>query len=404
MKTKRIITNIILLTIFPIFFSWAQPVTNKNSENITGPYFDEPFPSTTVTRFAPTIFTEEFHAPPIFSPDGTEVYWAFMGSDYQHILYMKLENGVWSEPAVAPFCIGDYTDSPFITSDGTKLFFLTMNQPAYEESICMVEKQNGEWGTPQILSDEVNYIDPHWQASVADNQNLYFGGRLGNSAGDVYFSEYVNGSYTTAQKLGPAINKLNAYESSPFIAPDESYLIFDRVADGTYDADLFISFKQNDGSWSEAVYMSELNTGGHELYANVSPDGRFMMFLSGRTGILLPYWVDAQVIHNYTTDVDEKKNVASPESFQLYQNFPNPFNPVTTIRYYLPKALRVKLTIFNVHGQEIKTLVNGNQIPGNKSVVWDGTDNSEEKVSSGVYTSRINAGDITLSKKMLFIK
>jgi len=270
---------------------------------LTGVYFNKNLPSTTVSRFAADIFTEEFHAPPIFSPDGDEVYWSLMGTGHNHILYMKIENGVWSEPAVAPFCIGDYSDSPFITSDGEKLFFLTMNQPTYKESICMVEKQNGEWGSPQVLGNEVNGIDPHWQASVADNQNLYFGGRsVPSDAGDIYFSEYVNDNYTTAVKLGSVINTDNGLEGSPFIAPDESYLIFDRVAEGTLYSDLFISFKQDNGSWGEAVGMSRLNTGGHELYANVSPDGRFIMFLSSRTGLLFPYWVDASIIDDYRPD------------------------------------------------------------------------------------------------------
>ncbi len=134
------------------------------------PYLGQTLPGMQPVRFAPSIFTEEFHAPPIFSPDGTEVFWSLMDAQYPHILHMKLENGEWSNPAVASFCIGDYSDSPFITSDGTKLFFLSMSQPAYDEGIYMVEKQNGQWTTPQILGNEVNQFNPHWQTSVADNR------------------------------------------------------------------------------------------------------------------------------------------------------------------------------------------------------------------------------------------
>ena len=267
---------------------------------LTGAYFNQPFPSTTTTRFAPDIFTEELHAPPIFSPEGDEVYWNPMDGDQDHILYMRIENGVWTEPAAASFCIGDFTDSPFITSDGEKLFFLTMDRSSYGECICVVEKQNGEWGAPQILGNEVNQWDPHWQASAADNQNLYFGGRTGsNDFSDIFFSEYVNGDYTTAVRLGSEINTDNNHEGSPFIAPDESYMIFDRIAGGYVYSDLFISFRRDDGGWSEAVNISEVNTPSHELYANVSPDGRFIMFLSSRSGLLLPYWVEASIIESY---------------------------------------------------------------------------------------------------------
>jgi len=76
-------------------------------------------------------------------------------------------------------------------------------------------------------------------------------------------------------------------------------LIFDR-AENRADANLFISIKQPDGSWGLAVPINELNSiGGNDLYANVSPDGRFIMFLSSRTNTLLPYWVNASIIDHY---------------------------------------------------------------------------------------------------------
>jgi hypothetical protein len=300
MKIKPMGISLFMAAVFLLCIFCKKSITEPNTIELTGAFFNETFPTTTVDRFAPDIFTEELHSPPVFSPDGNEVYWNLMSTDQTHILHMKIENGVWSEPAVASFCIGDYSDSPFITSDEGKLFFLTMDRPAYEERICVAEKQNGKWGNLRILGDEVNGFHPHWQTSAADNQNLYFGGRsAANDLGDIYFSEYVNGNYTTAVKLGSGINTATGHEGSPFIAPDESYLIFDRVIGGTTQSDLFISFKQVDGTWSEAVRMSLLNTGGHEAYAYVSSDGRFIMFLSSRSGWLFPYWVDASIIDHY---------------------------------------------------------------------------------------------------------
>ncbi|MCX6152108.1 MAG: T9SS type A sorting domain-containing protein [Ignavibacteriales bacterium] len=72
-------------------------------------------------------------------------------------------------------------------------------------------------------------------------------------------------------------------------------------------------------------------------------------------------------------------------SFKLYQNFPNPFNPTTTIKYALPKSSYVELKIYDLIGREIKTLVSGNDTEGYKEVVWDGRNNSGEQVSSGIY-------------------
>ena len=267
----------------------TEPQSNDTS--FEGAYFDKSFPTTTVTQFAPDIFLENLHAPPIFSPNGDEVYWSLM--DGTNMLYMKLENGSWSNPAAIPFGFNEGSDSPFISPDGSKLFFLSPHDGVYGEVIYVVEKNNGDWGNPRPLGNQINQFAPHWGASVADNQNLYFGG----GSGEIYYSEFVNGNYSTAQRLGSTINTGSGYIATPFIAPDESYLIF-----GSADpwSDLFICFKNNDGTWGEAINMDILNTDAHhELYANVSPDGRFIMFLSGRTGILLPYWVDASIIEDY---------------------------------------------------------------------------------------------------------
>ena len=80
-----------------------------------------------------------------------------------------------------------------------------------------------------------------------------------------------------------------------------------------------------------------------------------------------------------------------PETFALAQNFPNPFNPSTTIRYALPENTFVNLQIFNVLGQPVRTLVNREQSPGNQSVEWDGKNDRGQKVSSGIYFYRIAA-------------
>jgi len=96
-----------------------------------------------------------------------------------------------------------------------------------------------------------------------------------------------------------------------------------------------------------------------------------------------------------------------PHEFKLQQNFPNPFNPVTTISYYLPNSVEVVLTIYNVSGQKIKILVNETQSPGRKTAVWDGIDESGNTVGSGVYFYNIQTGDgnqVSLSKKMLYLK
>jgi len=103
---------------------------------------------------------------------------------------------------------------------------------------------------------------------------------------------------------------------------------------------------------------------------------------------------------------DRTANTASnlPNVFSLSQNYPNPFNPTTLIKYDLPRDCRVRLDVYNVVGQRVTTLVDGNQIAGYKSVSWDGRDENGCQVSSGVYLYRIQAGGFTQVRKMVLLR
>ncbi len=93
-----------------------------------------------------------------------------------------------------------------------------------------------------------------------------------------------------------------------------------------------------------------------------------------------------------------------PETVTLKQNYPNPFNPETTIRYELPADGKVTLKIYNILGQEIRTLVNGEQLAGPNEVVWNGTNDRGSRVSSGLYFYRLQAGKKAETKKLLLVK
>jgi len=95
---------------------------------------------------------------------------------------------------------------------------------------------------------------------------------------------------------------------------------------------------------------------------------------------------------------------ALPTEFALRQNYPNPFNPTTEIVYELPKSAEVELTIYNSLGQKVAEIVNEKQEAGKYQATWDGLDLFGNRVSSGVYFYRINAGEFQATKKMMFIK
>tara|TARA_Y100000385_G_scaffold213396_1_gene221796 strand:- start:1539 stop:3062 length:1524 start_codon:yes stop_codon:yes gene_type:complete len=92
------------------------------------------------------------------------------------------------------------------------------------------------------------------------------------------------------------------------------------------------------------------------------------------------------------------------DDFILHQNYPNPFNPITSLRYGLPETGLVNITIYDMHGRIIKTLVNGIQTAGFKSVQWNATNDRNEPVSAGLYLYTIQAGEFRQTRKMVLLK
>ena len=93
-----------------------------------------------------------------------------------------------------------------------------------------------------------------------------------------------------------------------------------------------------------------------------------------------------------------------PTAFNLYNNYPNPFNPTTQIRYNLSEDAMVSITIYDIMGRSIRSLVNSKQTAGYRSIRWDGKNNLGEPVSAGMYIYTIQAGEFRQTKKMVLLK
>jgi hypothetical protein len=93
-----------------------------------------------------------------------------------------------------------------------------------------------------------------------------------------------------------------------------------------------------------------------------------------------------------------------PLVFSLGQNYPNPFNPITQIRYDLPEDVMVNITIYDIMGRTIRTLVKSKQTAGYRSIQWNATNNKGKSVSAGMYFYTIHAGDFRQTKKMVLLK
>ena len=291
-----------LLAIISFVALFASTLYTQSTSQLTGPYLGQKPPGDTAVLFAVNYLGGDLHSGPVFSSDGREVFWSPLEGSTGHILTARMTDTGWSHPREIKFPTGPPNSSePCLSPDGTRLFFLSQESAAtdYRENIWVATRENDGWGAPRPVSPLIYALDTHWQISVAGNGNLYFLGRS-KGGGDIYVSTFVDGTYQEPVALGCAINSEHG-EGSPFIAPDESYLIFSRVdRSSSRKSELFISFHTTNGTWTEAKSMDKLNRDGvHELCPTVSRDGKYLFFLRNTPDGLSPHWVSASIINEY---------------------------------------------------------------------------------------------------------
>jgi hypothetical protein len=109
-------------------------------------------------------------------------------------------------------------------------------------------------------------------------------------------------------------------------------------------------------------------------------------------------------VHYFDVQHLSLANTTIPNQFELYQNYPNPFNPVTTLQYALPGDALVNITIYDIMGRQVKTLINRSQTAGYKSIQWDATNDNNQPVSAGLYLYTIQAGEFRQVRKTVLLK
>jgi ankyrin repeat protein len=268
---------------------------------LTGPYLGQAPPAAGQVPFARGIVINN-HGVVVMSSDGLEMYWSSPPSPGaqgvgNRIIVTTLRDGRWTAPAAAPFsCDLPYSDGqPFVSPDNKKLFFQSTRpttpsgQPG--NNIWFVERTPTGWSAPRLLDSEINDMVPQWQFSVSRTGTFCF---AGNATTDIYFSRYENGKYSKPVSAGPAINTPDV-EACPFLAPDESYLIFSRVSGPARG--YFISYRLKDGSWSQPAALKQLRA---QPTSFVSPDGKYIFF-----GYESGFWAPAAFIEELRPKEDK---------------------------------------------------------------------------------------------------
>jgi hypothetical protein len=263
----------------------AQNANNKTegTPSLNSRYLGQNPPGAKAEIFAPEVLMHEPHESPIISQD--EI-WMIIGTMEQGIEFYKMINGNLSLTTnPLGFDIPLICNGIALSSSEDRVYFLIWENG--DEDFYYIERHENSWTPPKSLGEEINSFETHWQFSVASNENLYF------SSDSILVSVFDGDSHLkpVPLKLEGSSNILGA---TPFIAPDESYIMF------SMDEDLHISYKLHNSKWTTPQNLgADINSDSLDLCPRISPNGKYLFFISRRSGQdFVTYWADAGFVED----------------------------------------------------------------------------------------------------------
>jgi len=267
---------------------------NGEPTKLNQPYFGEDPPGLTPKLFAPGLISTfgHFEFACTFSPDGKEFYFTRRNDDRGNnvIMVCKWEENGWTAPDTAAFARpGDH--EPHISPDGKRLYFGTTrvkpgaDRPAY--GIWVLKREGSVWSTPEYSTDGM-------YASATLDGSLYLTDVEGLTEGGIIKLVQTNGEFEKPVRLGSGVNH-PGNGIHPFIDPKEAFLLFDCQRKDGYggEGDLYVSFRNDQGDWSNAVNLgADVNGPGVEFCASVSPDGKYIFYTKNRD----IYWISSSIL------------------------------------------------------------------------------------------------------------
>ena len=285
--------------------SYGPNMSAQEFPRLQGPYLGQKPPGMTPETFAPGIVsTGEEEGSSGFARGGTVFLFQRFLSGRCHTYITRLKDGVWSAPELIPFweTMAENGDFVFSSDDKTLLYQVrTDAQPEPLSHIWRAKVTDSGWGEQEALPSPVNTRYFESFASDTSSGTLYFfSHRPGGKGGfDLYSSAFKARAY--ADPVNMAALNTEYDEWDPFVAPDESYIIFCSMKPGGLGQDdLHITFKTEDGGWSEPVNIGpEVNSSGSENRPCVTRDGKYFFFTSTRNGSRDVFWVKAEYLERF---------------------------------------------------------------------------------------------------------
>jgi len=294
MRSKIIKISFLVFAIFLNACDYKKSSSKKNDSSTEERlYLDQKPPDLVPEPFAPGLVTTDgWEYCGGFTPDLKEFYFLREVEDKDEDKKMELvvienSNNQWQKSVVSP-----RVGTPFISPDG-KTMYLSRK---YRE-----RTNNGDWSEIKDLEAPFDSL-PTMRLTVSSKGTYFFDEFKRDFTGDIRYSRIVEGKYEEPKLLNRKINSGKSFH--PFIAPDESYLIFDSKREGGYgDSDIYISFRRQNGLWADPINLGdEINTEAWEAGASVTPDGKYLFFNrnmgSENYENVDIFWVSMQVVEN----------------------------------------------------------------------------------------------------------
>jgi len=272
----------------------TQNEQKSDFTRLDGEYLGQDLPGDSAVLFAPGIVSTGLADRDVaIYPDGTEIYFCknILGFKYATIFYSKLENDKWSKPKVLEFA----TDpryifiEPHISPDGKKIYFASNKQLEGEESgdmeIWVAEREGDKWGEPYNIGFPINTETDQYFPSVTNDGTMYFTSEDETNEEFIFRSKLIDGKYQEPEKLPDHIN-MRRGRFNAFISPNEDFLIIPAfgMPESFGGADYYIVFRNENDIWSQAMNMGKpvSSEGRFEWSASLSPDGKYLFFMSDR--------------------------------------------------------------------------------------------------------------------------
>ncbi|WP_116770541.1 PD40 domain-containing protein [Maribacter litoralis] len=274
-----------------------QKTKDNNIPTIKNPYLGQKPPGLKPIPFAPgLVSTEIYEYDGAFTPDMKAFYFIRRGEENKKSAFYEYKyneiDGEWKKSEIASPWIG----RPVISPDGQTMHLGDNYLKRTEAGWSELQKLE-----PPTVSNDSMYI---MRLSSSANGTYYFDTYKENdSTFPIRYSRLIDGKHEEPRALPKEINT-GTFLSHPFIAPDESYLLFDAQRENSFgDSDIYISFKESDGTWGDGINLGDkINTNSWEASASITPDGEYLFF-SRNVGSddfenVDIFWVDAQIIES----------------------------------------------------------------------------------------------------------